>query len=346
MNSTATGPRYLMRWNFRQSGRIDQDIVTTPHRLGELSLFSDAGLANLIDCYPRTAMVVESETEGSNERRLGTIGNASGHEILTMLSQGNFSIILKDLGQHSGPLRRILIRLNQEMVECSDSMRVFSFSGDLHLTSPGIESPIRCDTDPVVRWQIRGEQTLMNYSTDVIDSHQLVERIVQEDRDVAYRKPLMDAPSTDDSACCLSVEAGTMQSMPQATPHRIIQTDYVGVTQSDRFGVTQSDCFGVTQSDRFGVTLISRYQTPASIQHDDVVLSNHWLRRFQNLSLSRQLEGRHRFARRTIAALVRRKAKQQLPWIDEHSFSLDSLKKPSSKVWSDDPNVGQLQLTH
>ena len=289
-----------MRWNFRQSGRIDQDVVTTRHRLGELSLFSDASLANLIDQYPKNAIVVESATGFNEERRLGTIGNASGEDVLAMLRQGTFSVILKNVGQHSRPLRRILIRLNQEMTECSDSMRIFAFSGDLHLTSPGVQSPLRCDTDPIVRWQIRGDQTLLNYPSDIIDSHHHVQRIVQNDRDVAYRHPLVSEPSMEDSAWQSAVEAGSMQSMPQATPHRVIQGEGVGVT------------------------LINRYQTRTSINRDDITLSNHWILPFRAFSRLGGSGRQSKFPRRTIAAFVRRKAKQQPPWIEEPSFTLDS----------------------
>ncbi|KAA1260911.1 hypothetical protein LF1_34530 [Rubripirellula obstinata] len=299
-----------MRWNFRQSGRIDQDVVSTHHRLGELSLFSNEGLAQLIDLYPASAIVVE--TGGGNcddrrldDRRLGTIGNASGSQVLTMLREGDFSIILKDVAQHSRPLRRVLIRLNQEMTECSESMRICNFGGDLHLTSPGMQSPLRCDTDPVVRWQIAGNQTLVNYPDDVINRDEHIERILQHDRDVAYRTPLINKPSKNDSGWESSVHAGSMQSVMQATPHQVVQNDQVGVT------------------------LITRYQTQTSINRDDGLLSNQWLRRFEAFGLSGQPDGqhddRHKFARRTIASFVRRKAKQQAPRVDDISFSLDSL---------------------
>lgn len=293
------GPRYLMRWNFRQSGRIDQDVVTTQHRLGELSLFSNEALANLIDHYPKTAIIVETAAGLGEVRKIGSIGNANGQQVLAMLRQGCFSIVLKDVAQHSRPLRRVLIRLNQEMTECSESMRIRSFSGDLHLMSPGAQSPLRCDTDPAVRWQISGKQTLLNYPSNAIDPHQHVQRVLQEDRDTAYRTPLIHTPSMEDTAWQSTVQPGLMQSMLQATPHRIIQGDQVGLT------------------------LITRYQTLASINHDDVLLSNQWLRRFQSFSLSANSDGRHKFARKTIAAFVRRKAKQQLPQADEVSFALN-----------------------
>lgn len=331
MNTTSLGPRYLMRWNFRQSGRIDQEVVNTQHRLGELSLFSNEGLAHLIDLYPTSAIVVETSSGVRDDRRLGTIGSLSGKQVLTMLREGAYSVILKDVAQHSRPLRRVLLRLNQEMTECSESMRIRSISGDLHLTSPGTKSPLRCDTDPVVRWQIVGNQTLLNYPDDVISQEELTHRILQQDGDVAYRTPLIHTPSMKDSVWEEVIHAGSMQSMMQATPHRVIQNDQIGVT------------------------LITRYQTQASINHDDVLLSNQWLRRIEPFALSRQPDHRHKFARRTIAAFVRRKAKQQAPPFDDVSFSLDSFLNDSPQLRTDklktpipvtEPTVGkQPQLT-
>lgn len=332
MNLSSLGPRYLMRWNFRQSGRIDQDVVTTHHRLGELSLFFDEGLADLIDRYPKNAIVVETGQGVGEDRRLGTVENASGQQVMKMLRQGNFSIILRDVAQHSRPLRRVLIRLNQEMTECSESMRIRTFGGDLHLTSPGAQSPLRCDTDPTVRWQIGGNQMILNYPADILDPYQHVQRVLQEDRDAAYRTPLNYAPSMEDCVWQSAVQAGLMQSMPQATPHRVIQDDQIGVT------------------------LITRYQTQSSINHDDVLLSNHWLRRFETFSPSGNPAGRHKFARRTIAAFVRRKAKQQTQPVEEDSFTLDSPtdvdRSPTNTVAANEntfletPTSGQPQLTH
>jgi hypothetical protein len=287
-----------MRWNFRRRQRIDQDVVTTDHRLGELSIFSSESLADLIDRYPRTAIAVETGSDFRDDRRVGTIGSADGKKILAMVRSGKLSVVLQDLGVHSRPFRRILIRLNQEMMECSESMRIRSFNGDLHLTSPGAESPLRCDTDPSVRWQISGRQTIINYPSDVMDSHQQVQRVLQSDRDAAYRQPLVYEPSMDRATWRSTIESGSMQSIQQAAPHRVIQGDHLGVT------------------------LITRYQTQHSIQNDDLLLANHWLRRYQTWALSGQSDG-HRFAKRTIAAFVRRKARQQPATRDDLSFSLD-----------------------
>jgi hypothetical protein len=314
MQSSSPGPRYLMRWDFRRSGRIDREVVSTPHRLAELSYFRGEGLADLIDRFPRYAIVVEEAQGGEaglppTEHRVGSIGRLRGQQIIDEVRHGQYSVILRDIGKHSVKLSSVLNRLNQEMMECSESLRIRKLTGDLYLASPGLSTPLRCDTDPTVHWQITGNQSLIHYPVRVIDSHQRIQRLLCKNRDAAYRNPMNYDPSIEAVAWEQCLEAGLMQSILPATPHRIIT--HRGIS----------------------LTLITRYQTESSLRSDDVLLANDWLNRVaartiaddeKMTSQSPQQQGhRPQLAKRTIAAFVRRRHQHHQPSPDPVSFSMD-----------------------
>ena len=303
MSPTTSAPRYLMRWNFHHAAglgerRIDQDPVSTTHRLGEISIFNDQGLANLIDCYPVDAISLESACiRGNNglpnqnslhpsypsRRYTGNTGSAGGDEILSLIRQGCFSIVLRDVDKHSPALQSVLNRLQQEMTECSKSLRMHRFSGDLHVTSPESESYLRCDTDPIVRWQVRGNNQITTYPMDTIDDGDLADRLLQNDRDVAYRRPLYHEPAMEEHRQSINLPSGSMQSILQRTPHRVIQ------------------------GDSLGVTLLTRYQTDDSRRCDNTLLANQWIHKQSDCLLSNQLSGISGYCKRWIATLIRRR---------------------------------------
>lgn len=311
-----------MRWDFRRRGRIDQEVVSTPHRLSELSFFAGEGLANLIDRFPRHAIAVEQSRCAEpgtlpTQHRLGSIGRLRGRQVMDALHDGKFSVVLRNVGEHSIKLAGVLNRLNQEMMECSESLRIRNLSADLHLNSPGLSTPLRCDTDPTVHWQITGKQSVIHYPVDVIDAHQRVQRLLCKDRDAAYRDPMNYDPSIEAVAWKRDLEAGRMQSILPSTPHRIVT--HRGIS----------------------LTLITRFQTETSLRSDDVLLANDWLNRvaagsFANNSVaaspSRKRAGhRPQFAKRTIAAFVRRRSLQHQPMPDPISFSLDDFVTTKTK---------------
>jgi len=83
MTQLATQPKYLMHWDHQSDQRLPRDGVTTTHRLPELSIFSDEGLASIIDRFPASAIVVT--TMGDNpaypsELRYGTFDDHDGRQ--------------------------------------------------------------------------------------------------------------------------------------------------------------------------------------------------------------------------------------------------------------------------
>ena len=284
MPAPANGPRYLMRWNFRRDQTIDRQWMRTAHRLTELPSFSDAGLADLINRYPASAIAVETAANNPShpsERQTGDLGRLSGHEVVSLLSRESFSVVLKDLHDHSPVVGIIANRLAGEMMECSHNLRIRAYAADLHLSSAATATYLRSDARPSVHWGIRGEQTIIRYTESVSTNRsQMIKRAIESDWDAAYRKPLYHEPAMDQTSERELLGAGTLVSVPQHAPHRIVQ------------------------GDTFGVSLVMRFETDDSRTHNEIMVANDWLATRFGREVSDATHGWKATAKRFIATRI------------------------------------------
>ncbi|TWU58241.1 hypothetical protein [Rubripirellula reticaptiva] len=241
MSSTSTLPDYLMRWDHHQTPELMRDVVQTSHRLTEISLFTDEGLAALIDCYPHS--MVEVTTMGNNpvypsQLRRGELGPIGGQSLLDLVRGGRFRIVLKNTNQMSSFLQLITDRLIGELAESQNIDQTHSHQSDLVIESPGAMTYLDCDGIPTVRWQIRGSHRILKYPVSPSDTPGSgaplsgVSAAAIEDRvcgSFRHRTSLYYEPLLEDQATEIEVVAGTMVCMPAFAPHRGIANGAEGM---------------------------------------------------------------------------------------------------------------------
>lgn len=266
MNEPAKGPSYLMRWDHSRGQRLGRDIVQTTHRLAELPIFSDQGLADLLDHYPREA--VQVSTTGTNpahpsQLRIGQLDDLSGSELIPMIRRGRLCVRLQALREHHEGLRDIVNQLCAEMSECQH-LRTLDREGELEICSPRMLVYYHCDLDPNIIWQIRGCRSIWVYPPrEPYLLTRALERMLAGER----AKHLYYEPAFDDSAQRYVQTSGDAIALPQQTPYRVVNDQHLSVT------------------------LVTSYTTRESRQRNATHLANHTLMRF--LPAVMQADGRY-----------------------------------------------------
>jgi hypothetical protein len=256
MNESAKGPTFLLRWDRSRRQRFGRDVVQTTHRLAELAVFSDQGLAELLDGYPREA--VHISTMGDNpahpkQSRTGQLGSHSGEELIEMIRRGRLRLRLENVVQHHEKLRRIVARLYGEVSRCQPWMRSDHHEGDLEICSPAAQAYFGCDLEPNIFWQIRGCRSVWVYPSfePFIQTRKLEEMVA-----CGSRKPMYFEPAFDDRAKRQVQTVGDAISLLHHTPYRVVSDQHLSVT------------------------LVTKYMTRASRRRNATHSANYALNRF------------------------------------------------------------------
>ena len=274
-----------MRWDHSLDQRLGRDAVQTTHRLGELPVFSDEGLAAILDRYPRKA--VRLATMGDNpahpsELQFGKLGGYSGLELIEMIRCGRLCLRIHNVASHHEGLGRIVQRLCQEMMECQPSLRTFDHDGDLEISSPSAMNYYGIDIQPTVAWQIRGTRTVWLYPTgEPFIIPRTLERVVASDDST----PLYFEPTFDDQAQLLEQSCDRVLALPQHSPYRI------------------------ANDHGLNVTLITKYHTRESQRRNEVHCANHLLSQFfPSDTRSCRASGFGSAAKRLLLRIARRRS--------------------------------------
>lgn len=281
MIQLADGPKYLLRWDHQQNQRLLRDVVSTTHRLAELPIFSDQGLASIIDRFPRDEMTVT--TMGDNpaypsELQFGNFDDHDGRAWIEMVRRGRLCLRLSKLVENSDALGQIVQRLCGEMMECQPGLHTDSHEGDLWISSPYAIHYFGIDPQPTVLWQIRGHRQISHYPTgQPFVGQRELERIVANGK----TRPLYYEPAFDRHATCSEQVPGDVLGLPLHAPYRIATRGTLSLTLTTKYQTQHS------------------HRTIAVLRANDQL--NRWLPH-QNRSVA--LTGLKSFAKRTLSRLI------------------------------------------
>ena len=244
-----------MRRNHSSDQRIGRDVVETTHRLAELPIFSDEGLAAILDRYPREALRVNTmgnDPAHPSQLQHGKLGGYNGSELIQMIRRGRLCLRICSVATHDAELGRIIQRLCGEMMECQPGLRTHGHDGDLEISSPGAMNYYGIDIQLNAAWQILGTRTVWIYPCGNPFVHQrTLEEVVDQ------KNPTR---CTMNQRLMISAAAATdirkHARAPQHTPHRTVNNDGLSVM------------------------LTTKYVTRESQRRNSIHCANHMLNRF------------------------------------------------------------------
>lgn len=246
-------------WPDNAKQAFGTEILRADHPFDESNLFSDDGLAHLLDRYPRQSLDIWTfgeNREGENPALRGRAPRMSGKDIVDAVKNGRVWLNLRRANLELPELKPIADDIFGSL-ETATGRRTLKQDMGLLISSPRVHVHYHLDIPMVALFQLRGRKRLWLYPTDPeFAPPEYIEQIVHMTReeDLPYRNAF------DDRARVFDLKPGMGLTWPQLAPHRVQNENCVNVSLS------------------------CEYMTTASLINANAIYTNAFLR--QNLRLS------------------------------------------------------------
>jgi len=205
-------------------------IFVAQHRLAELDLFSDEGLARTLDAHPRHDLGVStmgSDPVRRNQWQEGSPGPLSGAKLLKIVKRGRLHLILRNVMDHHDDYRKVVDTLYDELESLCGGEALFNRSANLLVSSPTAIVYYHVDRPITMLWLVRGTKRVWAYPLEagILSARALESVLCGETSDeIEYY------PELDRYAKVFDLEPGQMVTWPQHTPYRAVNTGGLNVT--------------------------------------------------------------------------------------------------------------------
>lgn len=221
----------IVDWTPAKAEAVGRETVRFRHALHDRPMFSDEGLIEVLDRYPRDKLGVftmgEDPVDWRTWRR-GTAAGLTGADLLEAVKAGRIWLNLREVNSVLGDYRDLAREIFGD-IEAATGVRTFRHDVGLLISSPGAQVFYHLDATPVTLWQIRGEKRMWVYPRRApFVTDEQIERIVLREtaEQFAY------SPEWDEGAEVVEMTPGTMVSWPQNAPHRLVNGPMLNVSLS------------------------------------------------------------------------------------------------------------------
>lgn len=221
-------------------GGLGAQTVTFQHALCKLDLFTDEGLARVLETYPREEMYIATmeQSAGEGHWRRGTIEGVSGEQVLQAVLRGHLWINLKRPHQHLPEIGTLIKDLFQELSDKTGDATPVWHAGSILISSPTAFVHYHADCEPNILWHIRGQKRLRVYPP--LDTRltplNCMEAICAGDTE----EELPYDPAFEEHAKIFDLTPGTAVAFPQNAPHRVENLEGLNISLSTEFLTRQA----------------------------------------------------------------------------------------------------------
>jgi hypothetical protein len=192
------------------------------HDLHTRPMFDDAGLAALLDAYPRNRLGIFTMGEDPVDWRSWRCGRApdlSGAELMKAVHAGRIWLNLRAANHHVADYEALAKEVFGAKETLIPGLRTFKRDLGVLISSANAQVFYHLDTPLVSLWQIRGQKTVRVYDrTASFLAPEQIEGVVL--RETAEQMPF--DPAWDEAAETIELAPGMMVTWPQNAPHRIV----------------------------------------------------------------------------------------------------------------------------
>lgn len=218
-------------WPDHSKETFGKDVLLAEHNISKSNLFTDDGLAHLLDEYPREKLDIwtfSKQREGDNPALRGRAPKMSGKDIVDAVKHGEIWLNLRRVSVEVFDLEHIAGTIF-ESIDKATGQRTTKHDMGLLISSPNVEVHYHLDIPMVALFQLRGRKRLWLYPRDEeFAPSSYIEDIVhmKREEDLPYRTHF------DDRAKVYDLVPGMALTWPQLAPHRVVNSNCVNVSLS------------------------------------------------------------------------------------------------------------------
>ncbi len=204
--------------------------VKLRHELAQSDLFTDAGIAKLIDQLPHGRIAINTMSPGIPNRDSWSYcdrGTAPGADILEIVKRGRLWINMTRLETVDQRFEELLEAMFKEFEDFFSDFKTFKRSIGLLVSSPSAQVFYHADVPGQTLWQLRGRKRIFIYPAQAPflqprEIENVVRAITEEEME--YRAWY------DEYAEVHELEAGDMLHWKLNGPHRVVNLDTLNVS--------------------------------------------------------------------------------------------------------------------
>ncbi len=272
----------LVNWKPQDFATLEKGVLVAQHALADSGLFSDEGLAKILDQHPDSAMSLSTMGEDSStfEWRDGDRNGVSGERLLNTVKQGHLWINVREVLSYQPALAALVDEVYDELEAGNSGFRAEDRSANLLISSPGAIVHYHVDMPVNMLWHLRGRKRVWVYpqfdqrfaslpALEQVCSGQWSEEVPYDDQ-------------WDKYALTFDAQPGQLITWPQLTPHRV--TNLAGLN----------------------VSLSTEHKNKRARRRLNVHQANHFMRTRLGISpQSAEPDGLVAHAKQTLARVVR-----------------------------------------
>ena len=250
-------------WECGEQFAAGQTIVRGTHTLGERDLFSDEGLAALIEQSPKEHVwfyAMGNDPEKPQEWKVGRRGTRSAADVIEAVKRGRLWVNVTHVERHQDAYTKLLADMYGELAARSPGFEVRDYACNVLISSPKAMVYYHADALPNMLWHVRGKKRFYLYPhlDGRFAPQDFLERIfaAEVSEELPYKKEF------EDYASVFELGPGDILAWPQNSPHRVQNTEGLNVSLS------------------------TEHRTPEGTRRELVYCANHFLR--QRLGLPAQ----------------------------------------------------------
>lgn len=219
-------------WTREKAADFGRRTLAFQHALHTRPMFSDEGLAAVLDRYPREKLGIftmgKDPVDWRTWRR-GTAEGLTGDQLLEGAKTGRIWLNLRAVNDHLPEYAELSREIFGDLEANAKGLKTFKQDVGLLISSPRAHVFYHLDVPPVTLWQLRGRKTMWVYPRQApfVTDEQLEKIVLKEAAEQFPYEPSWDAAA---EVCVL--EPGAMVSWPQNAPHRIVNDDMLNVSLS------------------------------------------------------------------------------------------------------------------
>jgi hypothetical protein len=222
-------------WSADKARDFTRANLAFSHRLHERPMFDDAGLAGLLDRYPREHLGVFTMGEDPvawRTWRRGVAGDLSGAELLAAAKAGRIWLNLRAVNDVLEDYAALSDEIFADKEAHVPGLRTFKRDLGVLISSANAQVFYHLDVPLVSLWQIRGHKRVWVYPPEQpYVGPEALEKIVL--RETAEQFDF--DPSWDAGAAVYDLTPGSMVTWKQNAPHRIENGPMLNVSLSIEF---------------------------------------------------------------------------------------------------------------